>query len=129
MERIGPIPRNAEVLIVFNGFPKHLEEGKYYRKTLDRLFRSPPKSLQLVVDEKEVAVLLEKKRGSPTPCNVEFAQLFPDRSSAVLILHDDAVEGFAFTHESIAVRLTAKEALRVWKAVNANIKKPKRGTT
>ena len=126
MDRIGPIPRTAEVLIVFNGYAKHLEEGKYFRITMERLFRAKNPNLRLIVDDRSVAQYIVKARGMVTTCEVEYAGLYPDRSSGILIKHEDVITGFAFTHESMPKKLIGEWPAKEWAAVTGRVLRPTR---
>ena len=128
MDRIGPISRTAEVLLVFNGFEKHMQEGKYYRKTVERLFRTPRENLTLVVDERRDADFIAAQRKQPTPCKIEYAFLFPDQSSMLVIKNGEKHECYAFTHESTAIRLKPEVAAQKWARIHQLVEQKKRVT-
>lgn len=116
-----------EIMIVFNGYWKHLEEGKGYRTAIERIFlQSATSEMHLFVEDKSVADAFAKKRGLPTPCKVDHARLHPDRESMILVKCADRTTGWYFTHESQQREYAPAEAKRVWDEVIKKMKRPKR---
>jgi hypothetical protein len=116
-----------EVMIVFNGYWKHLEEGRGYRSAIERIFlQAKTSEMHFIVEDKEVADAFAKKRGLPTPCKIDHAALHPDRESMILIKCAGRVTGCYFTHESLQQEYAPTRAEELWTNVIGRIKKPKR---
>ncbi len=115
-----------EVTLVFNGFGKHMEEGKRYREILEKLFKDTRNRVRLIVESREISDGIIALRKEPTPCKVEYAYLLPDRSSMILFKRGAAVRGCYFNHESQPGAYSRKDAARMWEVIKNNIKKPSR---
>lgn len=114
------IPKTAEVVITFNGYAKHLEDKKCYRRILGLLLkRHPPQKLAILLKDKALAELVVSAYKLPSThlaCKMVPHYKVGRFSSTLVYRYEDINQAYIFDHSSHAIKQGGEWSDIYWKA-------------